>query len=207
MLRPVPWRLAKVVGQSRMALTVSRTDSYGARVDWNATATRGTAMNRLSALATALAVTLGWSGTAAAGPMLTGAATYDRPAGLYTYTYTLDDRTAPTGVDLVYIRIATHVYDLFHLNPVSGIGPSPFNYFNVAEGGGLFEAEFASGTFYEWDAWRSRPVSPGVYSGLSFVSRYGPGMDDAANYVLYSHELYRADGRGVVEYGRVVART
>ena len=162
-------------------------------------------MSRFNALAIALAVTFGWSGTAAAGPMLTGSVSYDRSVGLYTYTYTLDDRTTPADVDLVSIRIATHVYDLFHLNPVSGTGPSPFNYFDVAEGGGLVEAEFASGTFYEWDAWRARPVSPGVYSGLSFVSRYGPGIDDAANYVLYSHELYRADGRGVVKYGRVVA--
>jgi len=163
-------------------------------------------MSHFHSLATALAVTLAWSSTAGAGPMLTGSVTYDRSSQLYTYSYTLDDRTSPGAVNVVEIRIATHIYDIFHLNPVSHTTSAPFSDFYTAEGGWDTPA-FPGGTFYEWYAWM-RPLTPGVHNGLSFTSRYGPGTDDVANYTLFSSAvtgppLYRTDG--FVEYGRVVA--
>jgi PEP-CTERM motif-containing protein len=160
-------------------------------------------MSRFKVLAAALAVTLGGSGTAAAGPMLTGAVTYDRSTQLYTYSYTLDDRSAPGPVDVIDVRVATHVYDVFHLNPVGHTAPAPFAEFYTAQGG-WDTPEFAGGTFYEWNAGRALPgLTPGVHSGLSFTSRYGPGTGDVANYALFSRAMN--PGGTQVEVGRVFA--
>ena len=161
-------------------------------------------MNTLKVLVLVLTVAFGRVGSAQAGPMLTGSVSYDRASQLYTYSYALDDRIAPATIDVVLIRIATHVYDVFHLAPVSGTGPAPFDHFIVGSGGSRNEDAFASGTLYGWDAWERRPLTPGVYSGLSFTSRYGPGAENAPNYILYSHLIFNPDGSGV-EVGRVVA--
>jgi hypothetical protein len=160
-------------------------------------------MSRIKTLAVAVAVALGWAGTAAAGPMLTGAVTYDRATQLYTYSYTLDDRAAPSPIDIVSIRVATHVYDVSDLTPISYTVAAPFTLFFTGQGG-WDHPEFPGGTFYMWDAWWSRPnLSLGVHSGLSFTSRYGPGNGGVANYELYSREL---DPVGTqVQIGLVVA--
>jgi len=161
-------------------------------------------MNCFHASAVALAAALVSTGTAGAGPMLTGTVTYDRVTQLYTYTYTLDDRSAPGAVDVVEIRIATHVYDLFHLNSISHAAPAPFTDFYTAVGG-WDTPEFPGGTFYEWHAWEALP---GIHSGLSFTSRHGPGTGDIANYALFSSAVTMPPLNlpdGFVEYGRVVA--
>src|SRR5690242_17604910 len=138
-------------------------------------------MSRFKVLLAVLAITLGWSGTAGAGPMLTGAVTYDRSAQLYTYSYALDDRSAPSPVDVVFIRVATHVYDLTRLDPVGYTAPAPFSDFHLAAAADVYgnEAVFASGTVYGWEA--GSAVAPGIgiipgaggYGGFSFTSRYG----------------------------------
>jgi hypothetical protein len=173
-------------------------------------------MSRLKVLAAALAVALGWSGTAEAGPMLTGTVTYDRSTQLYTYSYVLDDRAAPAPVDVVFIRVATHNYDVIHLSPVSHTAPAPFSDFQLATAADVNgnEAVFASGTVYGWEAGSAAaapgsvvPPGAGVYGGFSFTSRYGPGTGDGSNYELFATSLYNAahqyDAR--VEVGRVVA--
>src|SRR5262245_53407585 len=110
-------------------------------------------MNRFKVLA-ALAVTLAWWGVAEAEPMLTGTVTYDRSTQLYTYSYVLDDRSAPSPVDVVFIRVATHVADLTHLNPVGYTAPAPFSDFRLYSAADVHgdEAVFASGTVYGWEA-------------------------------------------------------
>jgi hypothetical protein len=136
--------------------------------------------------------------------MLTGTVAYDRATQLYTYSYTLDDRSsAPGPVDIIDVRVATHVYDVFHRNPVGDTAPAPFTEFYTAQGG-WDTPEFAGGTFYEWNAGRALPgLTPGVHGGLSFTSRYGPGTGDGANYALFSRA---SDPGGTqVEVGRVVA--
>ncbi len=164
-------------------------------------------MSRLKILlAAALAANLVWPGAAGAGPMLTGAVTFDRAAQLYTYSYTLDDRPAPAPVSVIEIRVATHVYDLSDRNPVGHAASAPVTDFFTAVGG-WDTPEFPGGTFYEWST-PVLPDAPGVHRGLSFTSRYGPGTAGAANYTLFSSAatgppLYRPDG--FVEYGRVVA--
>src|SRR5262245_26681112 len=96
-----------------------------------------------------LAVALGWAGLAAADPMLTGRVTYDPATGLYTYSYTLDDRAAVAPIDQIYIRIATGVDD-FTLAPVGHTGPAPFTDFTTYVGGG--PAGYPSGTMFGWNA-------------------------------------------------------
>lgn len=160
-------------------------------------------MSRFNAPAAALLVTLGWSGAAGAGPMLTGSVTYDRSTQLYAYSYTLDDWDAPGPIDIIDVRVATHVYDVFHLNPVGHTAPAPFTEFDTAQGG-WDTPEFPGGTFYEWNAgWTLLDLTRGVHAGLSFTSRYGPGSGDAANYALFSRAV--DPGGTQVEVGRVVA--
>jgi hypothetical protein len=163
-------------------------------------------MGDLRLLAATLAVAAVWPGAAHAGPMLTGQVTYDPAARLYTYAYTLDDRAAPAPVDLVSVRVATHVYDLSHRNPVGYTAPAPFTDFYTSEGG-WDTAALAGGTFYNWDADRpvaGRPLTAGVHGGFSFTSRYGPGAGNAPDYILYSHALGGPPVTGL-EIGRVVA--
>jgi hypothetical protein len=136
--------------------------------------------------------------------MLTGTVTYDGSTQLYTYSYALDDRlSAPGPVDIIDVRVATHVYDVFHRNPVGHTAPAPFTEFYTSQGG-WDTPEFPGGTFYEWNAgWTLLSLTPGVHGGLSFTSRYGPGTGDAANYALFSRA---SDPGGTqVEVGRVVA--
>jgi hypothetical protein len=163
-------------------------------------------VSRTNLFVAALSVALAWPMTAAAGPMLTGSVTYDRSSQLYTYSYALDDRPSPGPVDVVELRVATHVYDIFNLNPVGHTAPAPFTDFYTAEGG-WNTAAFPGGTFYEWHAW-ARPGATGVYTGFSFTSRYGPAESGPDNYALFSSAVtgppqYRPDG--FVEYGRMVA--
>ena len=158
-------------------------------------------MGDLRVLVATLAVAAGWPGAAHADPMLTGQVSYDPATRLYSYVYTLDDRAAPAPVDLVSVRIATHVYDLLHRNPVGFAAPAPFTDFYTAEGG-WDTAAFAGGTFYDWAADRS--LAPGVHGGLSVTSRYGPGASNAPDYILYSRALGGPPVTGV-EIGSVVA--
>jgi hypothetical protein len=171
-------------------------------------------MSRFQVLA-ALTAVLAWSGAAAAGPMLTGTATYDPSTRLYTYQYTLDDRSAPAPVDVVFVRVGTHVYDLTHLNPVGYTAPAAFGDFQLASAADVHgdEAVFASGTVYTWHAGSAgpgagTPPAPGVYAGFSFTSRYAPGTGGDANYELFAvgtryDAAHEYDAR--VEVGRVVA--
>ena len=171
-------------------------------------------MSRFKVLAT-LTVTLAWTSVAQAGPMLTGTVAYDRPSQLYAYSYVLDDLSALSPVDAVFIRVATHVYDLTHLNPVGYTAPAPFSNFLLGSAADVHgnEAVFASGTVYGWEAAsavaRGTGIVPGagVYGGFSFTSRYGPGTGNDSNYELFATSRYDAADRYEtrLEVGRVVA--
>src|SRR3954462_3835891 len=74
-------------------------------------------------------------GTAEAG-FLTGTVAYDPATRLYSYSYTLDDRSALAPIDQIYIRVPTDLYDPT-LSPVSHTAPAPFADFSWYFGDGV----------------------------------------------------------------------
>jgi hypothetical protein len=159
-------------------------------------------------MAAALAAVLGWAGSATAGPMLSGSVSYDPGTHLYTYSYTLDDRTAADPVTHIYIRVLTDAFNP-GLTPTNATTVPPYQFGTFTGQGLIGHPELPGGTFFGWTVGGDPPpVTAGLKDGFSFTTPYAPMTGGPPDFYLWSTGATDAPGglaNGVQEVGWVVA--
>ena len=158
---------------------------------------------RLALIALSLTIGIAGSGGIANAGILTGSVSFNSITNLYTYSYTLDNRSGPATVNDFAILIST-VQDPT-LTPAAHTDPGGSIFFTSFSGSSSLPPLNESGTFWEWASF-SVPVGT-MLSGFSFSTPYAPVSNSANNYFLYG-DTYTGGppgNEGVIEYGHIVA--
>jgi hypothetical protein len=155
-------------------------------------------------LVLAFALLLALAGGAKAELLLASSVSFDRPSGLYTYRYALDNRHGPAAVTEVNVLFESLQYDLSQ-QPAAHTDPRGWS-FGTSVSGAIADPPYGeAGSFWYWYNPVGLPVG-GTQTGFSFTSPNVPAAGGGNNYFLYAAPLGGVPpGFGVVEFGHVVA--
>src|SRR5262249_52414897 len=144
------------------------------------------------------------TGRADAGLILDGSVSFDASTKLYTYSYTLDNRSGGVPINELSVLV-----DSAHINysftPLGHSEPAGWSFVTAVSGGIANPPYNEVGTFWQWHS--DTGVAAGeMLDGFSFSTRLGPINSLANNYFLFSNVFTgSALSDGIVEYGHVLA--
>jgi hypothetical protein len=143
------------------------------------------------------------TGRADAGLILNGSVSFDPSTKLYTYSYTLDNRSGGGPINELSVLVDTaHIN--YSLVPPGHSEPAGWSFVTAVSGGIANPPYNEFGTFWQWDS-NTGVAAGGMLDGFSFTSALGPTNSQANNYFLFSNVLTGPLFDGIVEYGHVVA--
>jgi hypothetical protein len=144
------------------------------------------------------------SAGAAPAALLTGSVSFDAHTGLYTYSYTLDNRHGPGVITQLDVEFESLRFEDFQ-QPL-GHSTAPGWEFRTEVSGGIANPPYAEvGSFWAWYNASGVPVGA-TLSGFSFTTRAGPTAGTGNNYFVFANDQGSVPPDfGIVAYGHVVA--
>lgn len=138
--------------------------------------------------------------------ILTGSVSFDPSAGLYTYSYLLDNVSGPATINELSVLVQTGPNSNGLSGPPAHSDPTAWFFFTAYSGNIALPPVNELGIFWAWHDYSGLPVGSSL-AGFSFTTPYGPTPSTANNYFLWSNSYNGGPPccTGVVEYGHVIA--
>jgi hypothetical protein len=144
------------------------------------------------------------TGRADAGLLLDSSVSFDPSTKLYTYAYTLDNRSGSVPINELSVLVdSAHIH--YSFTPPGHSEPAGWSFVTAVSGGIANPPYNEFGTFWQWHS-DTGVAAGGMLDGFSFTSTLGPTNSGANNYFLFSNVVTgSALSDGIVEYGHVLA--
>jgi hypothetical protein len=141
----------------------------------------------------------------AADPILSGSVSFNPATSLYTYSYVVDNRLGPAGINELSILIDGSKQD-FSLEPIAHVEPLGWDFATAISGSSALPPLNEFGTFWQWFDSVGVPVGA-TLSGFSFTTDRGPTAGLNNNFFLFSTSFSGGPpmNEGTVEFGHIVA--
>jgi len=138
--------------------------------------------------------------------ILTASVSFDPNAGLYTYSYLIDNATGPATINELSVLVQTGFNGNGLSGPPAHADPSGWFFYTAYSGSSALPPVNELGIFWEWHDYSGLPGGSSL-AGFSFTTPYGPTPSTSNNYFLWSSTYTGGPAccAGVVEYGHVVA--